>query len=323
MSHVGKKTNNIKAVGASKPVGVSKVAGASKPAAALCFGKWGKIAVSVFIAGNIFNVGVGYHCWTSWCYPLYVWISLVPALSAGLHFAIGGMLKCPRGVCMWLCGFQAFFTSLYWYSFKNSDDILKLFAGTRYFELFAVAPHLVSYLNGRLALYFADPSACKSAWKHALGFECTPDTKQRQKLELQTFFPVADETYAGSFMEFRVFANQHVNHCLTALFLLVQMQVVLFLMMFAVYVLGPWTTASHMLCYGPISLVILVWVRDRYSNVIVLSALLGVAHGLTHLIYPFLDEVIGVVHEVDVWQDQAVHALQAVLFGYIWWGKMM
>jgi len=307
-----------------KHSGVSKAALASTAkASSLCFGKWGKMVVLLFIAGNIFNIGVGYHCWTSWCYPLYVNISLIPALSAGLHFAIGGMLKCPRGVCVWLCGFQAFFTAIYWYSFKSSDDILKLFAGTRYFELFAIAPHLVSYINGRLALTSVDPSTYQSPWMHTLGIERTCSTKQRQKLELATFFPFEDENYSGSFMQLHFFGNKHIDDCLTALFLLVQMQVVLFLMMGAVYLVGPWTVIAHTLCYGPICLVLLVWIRDRYSTVIVLSALLGISHGLTHLIYPFLDEVKGVVFEVEVWQDQAVHAMQAVLFAYIWWRKVV
>jgi len=66
----------------------------------------------------------------------------------------------------------------------------------------------------------------------------------------------------------------------------------------------------------------LVLIRDGYHPYSIMSALIAIAHGLTHQKYPFLDEHTGVVHDVDVWQDQVVHASQAVLFVAIWWPKL-
>jgi len=66
----------------------------------------------------------------------------------------------------------------------------------------------------------------------------------------------------------------------------------------------------------------LVHMRDGYSKIVVISCLIAIAHGFTHLKFPFLDEALGVVHDVDVWQDQCVHGSQALLFGYVWYDKM-
>merc|ERR1712190_638618 len=53
--------------------------------------------------------------------------------------------------------------------------------------------------------------------------------------------------------------------------------------------------------------------------VMIVSSCIALGHGLAHLFYPFLDSVKGVNHEVDVWQDQILHAFQGVLFSYIFW----
>merc|ERR1719277_2190491 len=49
------------------------------------------------------------------------------------------------------------------------------------------------------------------------------------------------------------------------------------------------------------------------------SSCIALGHGLMHKIWPFLDSVTGVNHEVDVWQDQILHAFQGVLYGYIFY----
>merc|ERR1719486_338751 len=43
------------------------------------------------------------------------------------------------------------------------------------------------------------------------------------------------------------------------------------------------------------------------------------AHGVAHVVYPFLDEYKGVVYEVDVWQDQVLHSMQGVLVFWLWY----
>merc|ERR1712232_387987 len=153
--------------------------------------KLGKIAVSIFILGNFVNIVVGYHCWRSWCYDMYVWVSLFAATASGLHFAIGAMFKCPPGVGKWLCFFQGLQAIGFFFFFKSSDDVLKFFATTRFFEIYFCVPHFIGFINGRLDLHFKSASECKSPVAHVLGVERTPTNKRRHSL---TFFPTDFDT---------------------------------------------------------------------------------------------------------------------------------
>ena len=101
------------------------------------------------IIGNLINVIVGFYCWGKSCHEFYVWISLLPALSSGLHFAIGTL--CHTDILTASFGFLLQGTSsiLTFFLFKSSDEILKLFALCRFFELYFIVPHYVGYFNSR------------------------------------------------------------------------------------------------------------------------------------------------------------------------------
>merc|ERR1712232_723925 len=151
----------------------------------------GKVAVSMFTLACIVNIGVGYHCWNSWCYDLYVWVSLPAAIASGLHFAIGAMFKCPPGVGKWLCFFQGLQTIGFYFFFKSSDEVLKIFATTRFFEIYFIVPHFIGFINGRLDLHFKSASECTSPVAHVLGVERTPTNKRRHG---SAFFPTDFDT---------------------------------------------------------------------------------------------------------------------------------
>jgi len=150
--------------------------------------KFGRIALIIFLLGNATNCIVGYFCWNSWCYEMYVWVSMFPAVAGGLHFAVAAMLKCPPGVGKWLCAFQGVQTVFFFFFFKSSDEVLKFFAATRFFEIYNICPHFIGFINARLDLYWVSPQDCKSPIAHVLGFERTP-RKRRHSMELDTFFP--------------------------------------------------------------------------------------------------------------------------------------
>lgn len=88
----------------------------------------------------------------------------------------------------------------------------------------------------------------------------------------------------------------------------------------AIYLLGKTSTLSSLLIYGPASIVCLAMLKDK-EHLMALSMFVAIIHGFAHVRYPFLDEVQGVVKSVDVWQDQAIHLLQAVIFQHMWWHK--
>jgi len=106
-----------------------------------------KVFSSLFILVNVFNVFAGYYCWGEQCHHIYTWISLGPSLSSGLHFAIGCFFQSSRQVA--ICGFliqgsSAIITNLL---FKESNELLKLFALCRFFEIYFIVPHYIGYIN--------------------------------------------------------------------------------------------------------------------------------------------------------------------------------
>ena len=78
---------------------------------------------------------------------------------------------------------------------------------------------------------------------------------------------------------------------------------------------------SWLLIYGPILGITTVVCRDQYSFTFAFSTWLAIAHGLAHVIFPFLDEHLGVVKSVSVWEDQTLHLGQAILFATILKGE--
>merc|ERR1712217_707210 len=86
-----------------------------------------------------------------------------------------------------------------------------------------------------------------------------------------------------------------------------------------VWVLGQDSIFSTMVIYGPLSFATILMIRDKFSKVMIVSSCVALGHGLAHKVFPFLDSEVGVNHEVDVWQDQILHAFQGVIFSFIFW----
>jgi len=101
------------------------------------------------IIGNVINVILGFFCWGNHCHNLYVWVSLLPTLASGLHFATGALYHTSIEIAT--CGFliQAISSISTYFLFKSSDDILKIFALCRFFEIYFIVPHYVGFFNSR------------------------------------------------------------------------------------------------------------------------------------------------------------------------------
>ena len=64
--------------------------------------------------------------------------------------------------------------------------------------------------------------------------------------------------------------------------------------MYGVYLFGAEHPLSWLLIYGPILGISAVQCRDQMSFTYCFSTWLAIAHGLAHVIFPFLDSVLGV-----------------------------
>lgn len=102
-----------------------------------------------FMLGNLFNVILGYNCWGESCHDLYVWVSLLPALSSGLHFATGTLFQTTKETCTLGFAIQGCSSIMTYFMFKGSDDILKIFARCRFFEIYFIAPHYIGFFHSR------------------------------------------------------------------------------------------------------------------------------------------------------------------------------
>lgn len=102
-----------------------------------------------FMIGNLFNVVLGYNCWGESCRDLYVWVSLLPALSSGLHFATGTLFQTTKETSTFGFAIQGCSSIMTYFMFKGSVDILKTFARCRFFEIYFIAPHYVGFFHGR------------------------------------------------------------------------------------------------------------------------------------------------------------------------------
>jgi hypothetical protein len=112
--------------------------------------------VGLFVVANICNVVLGYFCWGKWCHNQYVWLSLAPALASGLHFAMGCFsgtiardITVDNSMAMKGFGIQGMSSISTYFLFKSSDDILKLFARCRFFEVYFIIPHYVGFFHTR------------------------------------------------------------------------------------------------------------------------------------------------------------------------------
>ena len=102
-----------------------------------------------FMLGNLFNVILGYNCWGESCHNLYVWVSLLPALSSGLHFATGTLFQTTKETCNIGFAIQGCSSIITYFMFKGSDDTLKTFACCRFFEIYFIAPHYIGFFHSR------------------------------------------------------------------------------------------------------------------------------------------------------------------------------
>ena len=107
----------------------------------------------LFVMCNLINVIVGYNCWGQWCHNLYVWISLAPALASGLHFATGTLFHNSKSVAKYGFIIQGTSSIITFFLFKASDDMLKLFAVCRFFEIYFIVPHYTGFFYGRYMIH--------------------------------------------------------------------------------------------------------------------------------------------------------------------------
>lgn len=108
-----------------------------------------KILSILFVMANVLNVLLGYYCWGEQCHNLYVWVSLSPALASGLHFATGTLFQQTREVAKLGFMIQGTSSIITFFLFKSSDDMLKLFALCRFFEVYFIASHYIGFFYGR------------------------------------------------------------------------------------------------------------------------------------------------------------------------------
>ena len=139
----------------------------------------------VFVLCNLINVVVGYNCWGQWCHNLYVWISLAPALASGLHFATGCMFQNQSDIATYGFLIQGTSSVLTFFLFKSSDDILKLFALCRFFEVYFIVPHYIGFFYGRYIIYKRNkPSGYLKAFAEIIGIlPSTPTTNYFQDVQ--------------------------------------------------------------------------------------------------------------------------------------------
>ena len=107
----------------------------------------------LFVMCNLINVIVGYNCWGQWCHNLYVWISLAPALASGLHFATGTLFQNNKHVAKYGLIIQGTSSIITFFLFKSSNDMLKIFAACRFFEIYFIVPHYTGFFYGRYIIY--------------------------------------------------------------------------------------------------------------------------------------------------------------------------
>lgn len=129
-----------------------------------------KCGAIAFVLANVLNVIAGYYCWGKACHNFYVWLSLAPSLSAGLHFATGTLFMTEHSVSK--IGFMLQGTSsvMTYFLFKSSDDILKFFALCRFFEVYFIASHYVGFFYGRYNIYQQTQKVEKTLSNRLSGF---------------------------------------------------------------------------------------------------------------------------------------------------------
>jgi len=277
------------------------------------------------------NVLVAIPCWNSWCYDAYVWLSLIPATASGLHFAIGAIAYVPERVGWYATLMQGGSSISTYFIFRSSDDILKFFAACRFFEVYFIAPHLVGAIYARLAVTdfkaVRKPSLLASALfgringglKLTNPYSLWSGPKQPFKLgQWQNLFKKQKRFGKKQAINPNSF-SAHLKDFAHAAGMIMLGNLSVGANLAVVWHLGQTSPWSAVVIYGPLAIAVFFMIRDKVSKVMIFSSCIALGHGLAHLFFPFLDSVKGVNHEVDVWQDQILHAFQGVLFSYIFW----
>jgi len=289
-----------------------------------------RVFAKLFVAGLVLNVLVAIPCWNSWCYDAYVWLSLIPATASGLHFAIGTIPYVSERVGWYATLMQGASSICTYFIFRSSDDILKFFAACRFFEVYFIAPHLVGAIYMRLVVNDFKPLRQPSLLPAALlgriegGLKlvnpCSLWTGPKQPFALGSTKKVFTATKKSS----KTVKNQnslsaHMKDFMHGGGMIMLGNLSVGINLAAVWHLGQRSPWAPVVIYGPLALAVMFMIRDKVSKVMIVSSCIALGHGTAHLFFPFLDSVTGVNHEVDVWQDQILHAFQGVLFGYIFW----
>lgn len=107
------------------------------------------VLVGIFVCGLVLNVIVGYFCWGRECHAFYVWISLIPATAAGIHFAMGALFNSGTKTGAFGFALQGTSAIINYFLFRSSDDMLMFFARCRFFELYTIAPHVLACVRGK------------------------------------------------------------------------------------------------------------------------------------------------------------------------------
>eukprot|EP00931_Biecheleriopsis_adriatica_P007817 TRINITY_DN109070_c0_g1_i1.p1 TRINITY_DN109070_c0_g1~~TRINITY_DN109070_c0_g1_i1.p1 ORF type:complete len:536 (+),score=100.70 TRINITY_DN109070_c0_g1_i1:92-1699(+) len=136
----------------------------------------GRASLLVFCAASLCNAIIGYLCWGKSCHMLYIWMALVPSLASGLHFAYGCLYYSCERVAAYGFLLQGASSITTYFLFKRSDDMLKLFALCRFFEVYFIVPHLVGLFYGRFLMRGGE---AQQPWERAeiseiLGIDSTP-----------------------------------------------------------------------------------------------------------------------------------------------------
>lgn len=112
-------------------------------------GKNSKVIIllaTTLVFGNIGCLVLANQCFhlESNCYDIFVKYSIFQSFASGLHFGIGAQGP-VKDVNCFICLLQGFFSLLIRQSFIESNDIIKFFARTRFFESYFIVPHVVGY----------------------------------------------------------------------------------------------------------------------------------------------------------------------------------
>jgi len=155
-----------------------------------------------FMLGNLLNVVLGYNCWGESCHDLYVWVSLLPALSSGLHFATGTLFQTTKETSTYGFAIQGCSSIMTYFMFKGSDDILKTFARCRFFEIYFIAPHYIGFFHSRYLITktlpnFENMNNCEKLLR-IIGIYSNDITKDNMSLFNNYFYrPIIKETETG------------------------------------------------------------------------------------------------------------------------------